>query len=237
MLDAMIERKAPISDLKSIIQHPLFSWNDRIFVAKDEERFSLMERLITAGHRPGDQSHIETMIEMALDMGADPNEKTHKGVPVWYQAITWPAVLKLYLERGVNPNARFEVDGFPMFTPLMIAAGALLTPDKKNTRTLGEAVSLLHQYGAKLDTRYSSGDNTALHMAIKQGNLFVSELLVDLGANPTLKTDKKLPRDFAMQFSAPEWKAFSERLAAEEERWALSRLARPATLNRKSPRL
>lgn len=119
--------------------------------------------------------------QLLLDRGADPN--FHDSKTDGRTALHWAAqegnvlVIELLCERGANPDA-FDADGF---TALHIAAG------ENNTEVLQTLIS----WKADLDLLCSGdGFSTALHIACAWQNEEAVALLLENGADPTIRNDE-----------------------------------------------
>jgi ankyrin repeat protein len=113
------------------------------------------------------------VVEMAFKHGADP-----KQVGAWtlYRACRTPALLKVFLEHGVDPN----------------------TADNEGKTTLhgmnrfpgSDGAAVLLDYGADINARDDVHQATPLAWAVMFGNLEMVQLLLSRGAAPNLPDDE-----------------------------------------------
>jgi ankyrin repeat protein len=113
------------------------------------------------------------VVEMAFKHGVDPRQ-----VGAWtlYRACRTPALLKVFLEHGVDPN----------------------TADKEGKTTLhgmnrfpgADGAAVLLDYGAAIDARDDVHQATPLAWAAMFGNLEMVQLLLSRGALPNLPDDE-----------------------------------------------
>jgi ankyrin repeat protein len=104
--------------------------------------------------------------------------------------------IRTLLESGADPNAPAD-DGFP---PLIAALSCTNDhPGSKARPDVREILALLIEFGADPNQR-GINDYTALHMAVGERNRAAVELLLEAGADPTLRTridDRETPREIA----------------------------------------
>jgi len=92
--------------------------------------------------------------------------------------------IRTLLEIGADPNAPVD-DGFP---PLIAALSCAREAPGVTPRTdVDEVIRLLLSFGADANQR-GINDYTALHMAVAERHLFAIQLLLDHGADPSLRT-------------------------------------------------
>jgi uncharacterized protein len=122
--------------------------------------------------------------EMLLRAGADPNfhsEGEEHATAIHLAAMGGEVdLVKVLLQHGGDVNLRDFADA----TPLMIAAGYECSADNPCP-----VVALLIAHGASLNAQDADG-NTALMNAAEDGNITAGRLLLDHGADPTMKNKK-----------------------------------------------
>ena len=92
--------------------------------------------------------------------------------------------IRTLLEIGGDPNAPVD-DGFP---PLIAALSCARDVPGATRRTdVDDVIRLLLSFGADANQR-GINDYTALHMAVAERQLFAIQLLLDHGADPSLRT-------------------------------------------------
>ena len=92
--------------------------------------------------------------------------------------------IRTLLEIGADPNAPVD-DGFP---PLIAALSCAREGPGMTQRTdVDDVIRLLLSFGADANQR-GINDYTALHMAVAERQLFAIQLLLDHGADPSLRT-------------------------------------------------
>jgi ankyrin repeat protein len=119
--------------------------------------------------------------------------KDARGLPALHQAVAMDQreIVKMFLEKGCNPEVRSTDDSGGHTTALTDAAfwGRL------------EIAELLLKHGAKVNAADEKGV-TALHEAARLGQLRVAELLLKHGANVHAKDHEgKAPVDWVDYFS------------------------------------
>jgi ankyrin repeat protein len=111
-------------------------------------------------------------------------------------------LIKVLLAKGANPNARFHGQ-----SPMQVAAGAMLSADRRESAEIKQIVNLLRQHGARVDlfsmiamndeeavqailkkspsdaAMRSGGGYPALHLAIAMGNRSIVKMLIDAGVD------------------------------------------------------
>jgi ankyrin repeat protein len=104
--------------------------------------------------------------------------------------------IRTLLEIGADPNAPVD-DGFP---PLIAALSCSRdVPGSARRTDVVEIVSLLLSFGADPNQR-GINDYTPLHMAVAERNTVALQILLDNGADPTLRTridDYHTPEEMA----------------------------------------
>jgi len=126
------------------------------------------------------QSSDALMVRLLLDNKAEPDAATATGVtPLMIASAAGnPVAVGLLIERGADPNAKEKTYGQ---TPLIFAA-AYNRPD---------AIGVLLEHGANVAAATKGrvpadepmGGLTALHYAVRQGNLEAVDALLDKGAD------------------------------------------------------
>jgi hypothetical protein len=101
--------------------------------------------------------------------------------------------LTTILDSGINPNSQSQGG----MSPLHMAIGlGFMTA---NAHRQGDVVALLIEKGADVNSTSSEGD-TPLHTAASLGNLEIVEVLIQNGADHTVKNDNgKTARDLAQE--------------------------------------
>ena len=123
--------------------------------------------------KAGDVAQIASL----LDAGADINEKSSEGTPLFLAVNAEHAeAAELLIERGADVNARSALG-----TPLHAAATRGMTP----------IVALLLEHGADPNVTWNS--LTPLHNAAKFGQVDVARVLLDSGADVNALTDLDEP--------------------------------------------
>lgn len=140
----------------------------------------------------------ERMLEILLDAGADINAKPQEDgwAPVVIALLKAPKLLPLILKHGADPNhLPRAVEKYPDVVPSLIEAGA----DVKIVDRWGQCLlhyardaktaALLLDAGAPLEARSNTGVSPLLGAAMG-GNIGVFDLLLERGADPTVKDTK-----------------------------------------------
>jgi hypothetical protein len=127
------------------------------------------------------------------------------------------AFIRTLLEIGADPNAPVD-DGFP---PLIAALSCSRTVQGATTRTdVDEIIRLLLSFGADPNQR-GLNDYTALHMAVGEGNALAVQRLLEVGADPELRTridDCDTPLEMARSGNRADIVAILERKGQPENR-------------------
>ncbi|NHZ93411.1 hypothetical protein F2P45_31040 [Massilia sp. CCM 8733] len=171
----------------------------RIFMALSKDRHALLKKLLAAGDDPnichagisplmmavanGDAQ----VVALLLDAGArlDSPRDTNGSTPLHYALSTPPLeIATLLLERGAD--ARVLADGGR--TTLHSLALQPLPPPQQQAIQIALAARLLRQR-IPVDATHGQGD-TALQMAVSTGNLGLTNLLLEHGADPTLRNKR-----------------------------------------------
>jgi hypothetical protein len=164
----------------------------------EEERCAEARKLQTIddAFRAGDLDALRAAVD---DPAAVPNGRMPDtiGSCLVYAIYLSPfAFIRTLLESGADPNAPVD-DGFP---PLIAALCCTRKTPGANTRTdVDEVIRLLLKFGADPNQR-GINDYTPLHMAVAEHNLPAIQILLDAGADPTLRTridDCDTPREMA----------------------------------------
>ena len=132
------------------------------------------------------------MVELLTDKGMDFNEKSPGGLTLLHVAAFSnrnPSVTELFLELGLEVNARATGENVLGATPLHAAAG------KDNTA----AASLLIKAGAAINAKEQVNSYTPLHVAALNGQLPMAEMLIAAGADVNARTpEDKTPLSLAV---------------------------------------
>lgn len=129
-------------------------------------------------------SHVLT-VQAMLAHGAGLNEVDNTGKPLWYRNWLCPEKLRLYLERGVDPNEiHFDASGKPYLLPLMATARGSITAGAD----VAGSLHLLLDYGANIDAQDTRG-YTALHHAVECDQFSLAFLLLERGADYSVKSN------------------------------------------------
>nr|WRJ69867.1 ankyrin repeat domain-containing protein [Oceanusvirus sp.] len=127
---------------------------------------------------------VATVLDM-LKAGADPNEEDGYHTPLSSAVIKMNlALVTVLLRAGADPNARSALG----VTPLMHA-----TYDRAT-----DIVRILHQYGADLDAVCENTEYTALATAARSNDIVMFSLLVELGADTSLRVRGWTPHQLAV---------------------------------------
>lgn len=147
---------------------------------------------IPAGKRVGDSAQLK-IIEYLLGCGADPNLPAYGGhTPVALMGFhARPAALKLLLDRGGDPNRAHDETGE---TPLHLAAGqgfkAGASQCVRHLLAAGADPNVQTRIGVETDNFWRDicviGE-TPLHRAAAYGDETMIRLLVESGADPSIK--------------------------------------------------
>jgi ankyrin repeat protein len=169
---------------------------------------------IDAAFRAGDLGALRAAVEdqSAIPNGVMPLEIGSCLVYAIYHSPV--AFIRELLAIGADPNAPVD-DGFP---PLIAALGAGQPAAGATQRQdVAAIVALLLEYRADPHVR-GINDYTALHMAAALGRADIVRLLLDAGADPTLRTridERETPRELA---EASGFREVAALLAASEGR-------------------
>jgi ankyrin repeat protein len=169
---------------------------------------------IDAAFRAGDLGGLRAAVEdqSAIPNGVMPLEIGSCLVYAIYHSPV--AFIRELLAIGADPNAPVD-DGFP---PLIAALGAGQPAAGATQRQdVAAIVALLLEYRADPHVR-GINDYTALHMAAALGRADIVRLLLDAGADPTLRTridERETPRELA---EASGFREIAALLAASEGR-------------------
>ena len=121
------------------------------------------------------------MAMLLLEAGADVNDKTDRGSTPLHFAASLPAegsvLVTALLERGADVNARDESGRTPLH-------GAAAYSNDDNDAM----ISLLVEAGADVNARTGIGE-TPLHIAVREDNPLIAVRLLELGADPTARSD------------------------------------------------
>lgn len=127
------------------------------------------------------------------------------------------AFIRTLLEIGADPNAPVD-DGFP---PLIAALSCSRTVQGAPKRAdVDEIIRLLLSFGADPNQR-GLNDYTALHMAVGEGNALAVQRLLEVGADPELRTridDCETPLEMARSGNRADIVAILERRGQPENR-------------------
>jgi ankyrin repeat protein len=182
----------------------------------DDERCAEQRRVmaIDAAFRAGDYAALLASVD---DPAVVPNGAMPLAIgPCLTYAIYHSplALVRELLERGADPD-QSDGDGFP---PLLAALSTLSSQRGSPPRSdVPALLSLLLDHGADPDVR-GLNDWTPLHMAVAMRSLECTTLLLQRGADPTVRTridDFDTPREFAVTVGA---QVLADALAAAEGR-------------------
>ncbi len=118
------------------------------------------------------RSKKEDRVRAALDAGLDANARDKDGAPAIYAAANWggPAIVRLLLDRGADPDAPTASGGHTALMRAMVRPGT-------------EIVEALIARGARVDAEDAWG-GTALLAAARGGRVDLARLLLRHGADP-----------------------------------------------------
>lgn len=174
-----------------------------------------------------------------LDDGADPNGTDGGWTALLQAAIgppAYPAVVKLLLDHGADPDARTSRGDTPLMasrgvTPLMVAAQV----GNK------EIVDALVAKKADVNARVNGGGPSVLHYAVTGGNADIVDALIRKGAKVDVKdADGLTPLQLAQSAAAPaktpeeedaEIKALAQKDPAAAAQLAAERIVKRNTIN------
>lgn len=171
----------------------------------EEERCAEAEKVrrIDEAFRRGDLEALRAAVD---DPAAVPNGHVHDaiGACLVYAIYRSPlAFIRRLLEIGADPNAPPD-DGFP---PLIAALSCSREAPGTTKRTdVEEILRLLLSFGADPNAR-GINDYTPLHMAVAERNGVAVQVLLDGGADATLRTridDCETPEEMARAAGMPE---------------------------------
>jgi hypothetical protein len=136
---------------------------------------SPLQRAIAALDDISDEKPIIALLKKGL-----PLTTKVEGDPLIFHLVWTPTVvpLKIWLERGANPNVSTEGSLGPGKTPLMMAA------ESSNP----QAIVLLVKHGARLNEKQADGD-AALHYAATMGDSETIQSLLTCKANIEARGD------------------------------------------------
>jgi ankyrin repeat protein len=160
-----------------------------------------------------DFQKIFLLIQFLVDNGADFSIKNESGdTPLHlliedkdlsYLGETYIEILEYFIAHGVDT----VIENRHGATALYLAA------EKGNI----DAVKLLHEKGAEINTAVQSSGRTPLHIAAYRGNPKTCTLLVELGADETLRDEKGLtPPELALSAMHRDIKVFNFRENKEQ---------------------
>jgi hypothetical protein len=168
---------------------------------KPSERELAMERALWAGN----VAMVEALLELEPTLVTDLN----------YMNWTWlmdaigvssVAAVRLFLGRGAEVNVKSNDGESPIHLAVQrnqsVSGPSQLVGDREDTKTI---VRMLADRGADLNVR-GFNDWTPLHRAVSQGDVDLIQLLIELGADPMLRThigDCSTPLDDAEGGAAP----------------------------------
>lgn len=187
LVQVFLARKAPV-DARNLES------STALFIAIEEERRAVAELLLDAGANPNlpGRSGIAPLSAAAytgnaklvaalLAKGADTRivDATGKSAIVYAAGRGFSPVVAQLLDAGVDVNARYGND----LTALMWAAGH---SEEAGAADVKETLELLIKRGARLDDADDRG-RTALMMAAELGHVTAIEVLMQAGADASLK--------------------------------------------------
>src|SRR3954467_5587879 len=144
-----------------------------------------MTRQVARAQDAFGRGDLEALRSALDDPNAIPNGQTPFGSCLVY-AIYWSplAFIRTLLDLGADPNAPAD-DGFP---PIIAALTCTRDVPGANTRTdVDDVMRLLLSFGADPNQR-GINDYTPLHMAVAERNALAVQILLDAGADASLRT-------------------------------------------------
>lgn len=175
-----------------LVEPPLVNVKQELAEAARIGDVDTVEQLLAGGGDPNDTGTFATPVlhwvvhygELAtairlLEAGADPNLRNADTMLTPLSLAldgTYPAMVKVLLEHGANPNDKLA-DGD---TPLMLTARTGIT----------EFTQLLLEHGAEPDARHEEFGYSALMLAANAGDLASVKLLLASGADPNTATTR-----------------------------------------------
>ena len=185
-------------------------------MTSEEERCAEARRFlaIDAAFRAGDLAALRAAVDDPRDVPNGPMPRTI-GSCLEYAIYHSPlSFIRTLLEIGADAVPSDHAGFPPLIAALSCSRPRPGSPGRADT---AEIVALLLSFGAD-PTQHGVNDYTALHMAVAEGNLPVFRLLLDAGADPTLRTridECETPRDMAERAGLSE---IAQNLAAAEQR-------------------
>ena len=132
-----------------------------------------------------------SVMQLLLDKGVDVNARLQGPyVSALVAAAKSPhntASVRFLLKAGADINAR--ADGQPLGTALTAAVHWGYTTHK-GKQTINETVKFLLDEGADINARFGGPHGSALAAALDCSNISLTQLLLDHGADPTVKNEK-----------------------------------------------
>lgn len=175
-----------------LVEPPLVNAKQELAEAARIGDMDTVKQLLAGGGDPNDTGTFATPVlhwvvhygELAtairlLEAGADPNLRNADTMLIPLSLAldgTYPAMVKVLLEHGANPNDKLA-DGD---TPLMLTARTGIT----------EFTQLLLEHGAEPDARHEEFGYSALMLAANAGDLAAVKLLLASGADPAAATTR-----------------------------------------------
>jgi uncharacterized protein len=187
MVDLLLARGAPINARN-------LAGGTALYFAAERDHVAVAQRLVERGAdvnltgRAGISpvaaaayAGRDAIVEMLLAHGADARAPDETGKPpiVYAAARAKLEIVKRLLARDIDVNARYAND----LTLLMWAAGA---DEKVSEGDALKVVTHLLEVGAHIDERDARG-RTALMIAAEGGRADIANLLLERGADPSLK--------------------------------------------------
>lgn len=170
---------------------PLMSRNDEDRCA-EHRRFMGLD----AAFRAGD---LEALLEAVEDPAVVPNGPMPLtiGSCLEYAIYHSPiAFIRTLLEMGADPNPADHI-GFPPIIAALSCSNP--RPGAPGRPDVASIISLLIEFGSDVNQR-GVNDYTPLHMAVAERNAAAVRILLDAGADPTLRTridEYETPREMA----------------------------------------